>query len=211
MMLLNGNSNSIWHFWCGRFPNSVGYLIGPSYGRKVPIQKTPWMPFVLDNDAYAAWRDKKVWDVHAWRKMLIWVKDTGMSPLWAAVPDVVADRQATIANWDFYADEILALGWNAAFVVQDGMTPDDVPKNASVIFVGGTDGWKLPSVPVWTENFPRVHCGRVNPVRVIEYCERMGCESVDGTGWFMDPTRSDKLPALEKFIKGERCHPDWMP
>lgn len=81
----------------------------------------------------------------------------------------------------------------------------------SVTFVGGTDEWKLPNLSMWTENFPRVHCGRVNPVRVIEYCERLGCESVDGTGWFRDPKRQDKIPALKKFIEGKRLFCDWKP
>lgn len=31
-------------------------------------------------------------------------------------------------------------------------------------------------------------------------CLRLGCESVDGTGWFRDPSRKDKLPFIEKVI-----------
>lgn len=201
-MLIMGQSNRIWHYWAGKYPGSVGVLIGPSYGKKVPID--PWMPFVLDNDAFTCWRDNRPWDVEAWRKMLAWVRMTGQTPLWAAVPDVVANREQTIKNWSIYVDEILLLGWNAAFCVQDGMTPNDVPSDASVIFVGGSDRWKFPNLKVWTDNFPRVHCARVNAPRMIEACEKLGCESVDGTGWFRDPSRPDKVPALKRFIEGER-------
>lgn len=201
-MLIMGQSNRIWHYWAGKHPCSVGVLIGPSYGKKVPVD--PWMPFVLDNDAFTAWRDKKPWDVYAWRNMLRWIRLTGLRPLWAAVPDVVADRNATIENWHRYAEEILTLGWNAAFCVQDGMTPDDVPSQASVIFVGGTDRWKFPNLHIWTKAFKRVHCARVNSPRMIEACERIGCESVDGTGWFRDPSRPDKIPAIKRFIEGHR-------
>lgn len=206
-MLIMGQSNRIWHYWAGKYPGSVGVLIGPSYGKKVPID--PWMPFVLDNDAFTAWRDKKPWSVEAWREMISWVRMTGLKPLWAAVPDVVADRNATLANWERYADEIAALEWPTAFCVQDGMTPDDVPTNADVIFVGGTDRWKFPNLKIWTDNFPRVHCARVNSPEMIESCARLGCESIDGTGWFREPSRPDKLPFLKLFIEGKRNnHPN---
>lgn len=204
MMLICGQSNRIWHYWCGRYPKSVGVLISPSYGQRVPID--PWMPFTLDNGAFIAWRDKKPWDVEAWRKMLRWVKMTGLSPLWAAVPDVVANREATLANWDIYSPEINRLGWCSAFCVQDGMTPDDVPGDADVVFVGGTDGWKFPNLPMWTESFGRVHCARVTSQEMLEACDQLGCESVDGTGWFRAPNRPDHLPMLERFITGHRSN-----
>lgn len=202
MMLIMGQSNRIWHYWAGRYPGSVGVLIGPSYGKKVPID--PWMPFVLDNDAYTAWRDRKPWDEAAWRGMLDWVKTTGLIPRWAAVPDVVADREATIKNWGRYSCVIKSLGWHTAFCVQDRMTITDVPSDADVVFVGGTNKWKFPNLEMWTANFPRVHCARVNPAHRLEVCERFGCESVDGTGWFREPSRRDKLPAIRRFIEGGR-------
>lgn len=209
MMLLCGQTNSIWSFWAGlheanpeKYKTSVGFLIGPSYLSRVKPKK--FMPFALDNDAFMAWQKKKVWDVEAWREMLKYVRMTGIKPLWCAVPDVVTDRQGTIDNWRRYAPEIQSLGWVAAFCVQDGMTPDDVPEDAGIVFVGGSDGWKFPNLKMWTTNFPRVHCARVNAPQMIESCERLGCESVDGTGWFRDPSRKDKLPAIERFIDGHR-------
>lgn len=202
MMLIMGQSNRIWHYWAGKHPGSVGVLIGPSYGKKVPID--PWMPFVLDNDAFTCWRDNKPWNESAWLNMLHWVAMTGMEPRWAAVPDVVANREATKANWPRYAHHIKRRGWKAAFCVQDGMTERDVPNDADVIFVGGSDGWKFPNLERWTSTFERVHCARVNAPEMILACQRLGCESVDGTGWFRDPSRPDKIPFLERFIGGFR-------
>ncbi len=207
MRLLCGQANRVWHFWCGVAigqgkPSPVGVLITPSYEKRVPVDK--WMPFVLDNGAFTAWRDKKPWDVEEWRKMLSWIRMTGLRPLWAAVPDVVTNREATIENWARYSHEIISLGWPAAFCVQDGMTPQDVPDNASLIFVGGSDAWKFPNLKMWNDHFPRVHCARVNSPEMIEACERLGCESIDGTGWFREPSRPDKVPALERFIEGHR-------
>lgn len=208
-MLICGQVNRVWHYWAGRYPGSVGVLMSPSYMKWVPID--PWMPLALDNDAFTAWRDKKPWDEAAWLKMLNFVAMTGAKPMWAAVPDVVTNRHETLESWKRHKDEILKRGWSAAFCVQDGMTPDDVPDQAAVVFVGGSDEWKLRNLPMWTSNFPRVHCARINAVEVIEKCEQLGCESVDGTGWFRDPSRKDKLPAIKKFIEGHRInhlHPE---
>lgn len=202
-MLIMGQSNRIWHYWSGKYPGSVGVLISPSYGKKVPVDK--WMPLVLDNGAFIAWRDQEPWNLSAWRSMLLWIRQTQVKPLWAAVPDVVADREQTIANWQKYSPFIKKLGWPTAFCVQDGMKPSDVPDDADVIFIGGSDKWKYPvGLPMFASCFPRVHCARVNAPEMFEACERHGCESIDGTGWFRDPSMDDKVPALERFIEGHR-------
>ena len=201
MMLIMGQSNRIWHYWAGKYRGSVGVLIGPSYGKKVPLDK--WMPFVLDNDAFTCWKKQTEWPVAPWRSMIMWVRMTGLRPIFAAVPDVVANRDATIESWRKYSPFVKKLGWPTAFCVQDGMTEKDVP-DCDVVFVGGTDRWKFPNLRRWTEHFPRVHCARVNSIEKIQMCAELGCESVDGTGWFRDPSRMDKIPAIEAFIEGFR-------
>lgn len=201
MMLLCGQSNRVWHYLAGKY-GSVGLLISPSYYKKVPLDD--YMPFVIDNGAFIAWRDKEPWDEEGWKKMLNIVAMKCRTPLWAAVPDVVADRAGTISKWHSHAAEIKKRGWSAAFCVQDGMTPEDVPSDADVIFVGGSDDWKFPNLKMWTEHFPRVHCARVNSIKMIQACDRLGCESVDGTGWFRDPSRKDKVPAIRNYVEGHR-------
>ena len=203
MMLIMGQSNRVWHYWAGKFPGSVGVMTAPSYGAKVPLD--PWMPFVLDNDAFTCWRDNKPWVEDAWFGFINRIKATGMRPVWCAVPDVVADRERTIANWPRYVGEVKRRGWDAAFCVQDGMTEGDVPDDADVVFVGGSDAWKFPNLRRWVDNYSRVHCARVNSPAMIERCEELGCESVDGTGWFRDPSRQDKVPMLRRFIEGHRA------
>ena len=91
------------------------------------------------------------------------------------------------------------MGFKLAMAVQDGMTPDDVPSNCDVIFVGGTDAWKMPSLPMWTANFPRVHVGRINGYRGLWQCHEAGAESCDGTGYF----RGDKkqLAGLIRYLE----------
>lgn len=199
MMLLCGQSNRVWHYLAGRCPGKVGVLVSPSYFDKVPIDD--WMPCALDNDAFGAWVHGKTWDLQAWLAMLSSIATRRIRPIWATVPDVVANRDETLRLWSVHAESVLCRGWDAAFVVQDGMSPRDVPTQASVVFIGGTDGWKFPSLRMWTEHFPRVHCARVNSIEMMEACEMAGCESIDGTGWFRDLAR---WPKVRAFIEGRR-------
>jgi len=202
MMMLAGQSNPTWHYAAGKWPGKVGLLLGPSYFKKQALR--PWLPYALDNDAYTAWQQKKDWSEPAWREMLQWARMTSYKPLWAIVPDVVANRQATLENWKRYAPRVDEIGWPKAFAVQDGMTPDDVPENAAIVFVGGSDSFKWRTVKTWASNFDRVHVGRVNNIEKVWLCQDLGVESVDGTGWFKDPSREDKLPALMGWLENLR-------
>jgi hypothetical protein len=202
MMLLCGQSNQFWHYAAGKYPGRVGMLLGPSYFKKQAIRS--WMPYALDNDAFGAWSQNKPWVVGAWRDMLKWSQMTGHDPLWTLVPDVVADRQATLLNWEKYSPEAREYGWPLAFAVQDGMTQDDVPSAADLVFVGGTTEWKWKSLPMWTEHFERVHVGRVNELRRLWTCEDLGVESVDGSGWFRGTSEGRQGQQLKQWLNGER-------
>ena len=203
MMLMPANhSSATLHYLTGKYPGRFGWLIGPSAWSKTRLRS--WMPYALDNDAFGAWIKKSPWDVTGWRKMLAAAKISGLKPRWAIVPDVVADRAATLANWHQFAPEVAAYGWPLAFAVQDGMTVADVPENADVIFVGGTTEWKWKTVQIWARNFKRVHVGRVNELRRLWTCEDLGVESVDGTGWFRDTEDGRRIKDIVRWLKGER-------
>jgi len=208
MRLLCGQSNRVWHYLQGK-TDRCGVLLSPSYWRRVPFDS--YMPFALDNGAFIAWRDGKEWDEAAWKEMLTEVARRARTPLWCAVPDVVADKNATIERWPDYVGEVKRRGWAAAFCVQDGMTPGDVPSDADVVFIGGSDRFKFRALPGFCRSFRRVHCARVNSPEMIQSCERNGCESIDGTGWFRDPSRKDKVPFLSRFLSGEIIeHPELL-
>ena len=208
MMILAGQSNPLWHYAAGRWPGKVGLLLGPAYFRKQAIR--PWLTYVLDNDAFSAWSNGTEWNHAAWTEMLKRAMLNKHKPAWVLVPDVVADKTATLASWQRHAPEAASYSWPLAFAVQDGMTPDDVPEGAQVVFVGGTTEWKWQNLPMWCASFSRVHVGRVNNIEKVYHCEDMGIESVDGTGWFKDPTREDKLPALLSWFEGERHNKNQM-
>lgn len=200
MVMPSNNSSAIVHFWSGRYPNRVGWLVGPSAMPKTKLR--PWMPFALDNDAFSSWTTGKQWSEEAWVSMLNKVKSSGMNPLWVLVPDVVADREATLEKWKMYAPVAAEFKWPLAMAVQDGMTAEDLPDNAQVVFIGGTTEWKWRSLPMWAETGRRVHVGRVNSLEKLFVCERFGVESVDGTGWMQGTENGRQARDLAAWLEG---------
>ncbi len=208
MMLMPANHSSpLIHYLAGKHPGRIGWLVGPSAcvgadGCKTKLRH--WMPYALDNDAFGAFTKGTPWDEGMWRAALDWAEASGYEPRWAIVPDVVADKNATLANWARFSPVVADYGWPLAFAVQDGMTADDVPSDADVVFVGGSKKWKWQTVEMWAKSFARVHVGRVNSLDKLWYCQDRGVESVDGTGWFRDESDNSKMPALIKWLNGER-------
>jgi hypothetical protein len=183
IVMPSNNSSSIIHYWAGKYencPRKIGWLVGPNAMTKTTLR--PWIPFACDNDAFSAWVHKTPWCEESWLNMLCRIKKSGLNPLWILVPDVVADKEATLKKWSIYSPIAKSFGWPLAFAVQDGMTPDDVPDEC-LIFVGGTTEWKWDTVPMWAATGRRVHVGRVNSIEKVVLCENLGVESVDGTGW----------------------------
>jgi hypothetical protein len=186
----------------GRYPGKIGHLFSPG-AQRGPFARDFGIEYALDNGAFAAGDN---WEEAPWFALLEWAKLSGQRPLWALVPDVVADRIRTLRKWNIYAPQLAKYNWPLAFAVQDGMRPADVPDAADVIFVGGTTEWKWQTVKMWCEHFPHVHVGRVNTYRRLWECHDAGAKSCDGTGW----TRGDQRQArgirayLEESTKGGR-------
>lgn len=139
------------------------------------------MPYAFDNGAFAA---GAAWTEGGWLAMLDWGKLSGQPPLWALVPDVVGDREGTLRKWDQYAPVLRRYGWPLAFAVQDGMAAADVPREAEVVFIGGSQEWKWATLRMWCDRFAQVHVGGVNTYRNLWKSHEAGAASCDGTGWF---------------------------
>ena len=193
---------------CGMYPGRIGWLIGPGGWRQPPS----WMPVALDNGAYGAWEKQIPWDENAWWKLLEEAMRCCL-PIWAVVPDVVTDREATIASWHKWEpilrDEFPGLP--LAMAVQDGMTPEDVPAGVHTVFVGGSPQWKMRSLPMWTKTFPRVHVGKVNSKKKLWQCTEHGAVSCDGTGWTQGgEQRLQELADYLEMSTGRKNHPQMV-
>lgn len=174
----------------------IGHLYSPGKGR---ARIYPWMPYALDNGAWIAHKNGEAWDPAAWREMLRWAALSGYPPLWVLVPDVVGDRAATLERWAEFSPEVRAYGFRLAFAAQNGMTFDDVPADASMIFIGGDDAWKDAAIVPWCAAFPgRVHVARVNGAERLLVAHHAGAVSVDGTGWFH--TENSKAGGQKAFL-----------
>lgn len=187
MVMPANNSKMVVGYLAGIHPGKVGHLYSPG-GLRGPYG---WLPYALDNGAFPCWQKGQSWDESVYLGFLDRVAESPYNPRWILVPDVVADRDETLRKWDAWAPRLRKRhrGWPLAFAVQDGMTAEDVPEDADVVFVGGTTEWKKKTLHDWADAFERVHVGRINSPKWLWECDRAGVESCDGTGWF----RGDKV------------------
>lgn len=195
IVMPSNHSKGIVHYWAGRnYP--IGWLLTPDKCLKTPICN--YIPYAMDNGRFAVWSSGKDWDEDAFIKYLDFYCTYERKPNWIVVPDCVSEKQETLEMWNKWNPPLRTYNVPLAFCVQDGMDRNDVPEGADVIFVGGTFEWKWNNIREWTDNFDRVHVGRVNTFNHLVTCHELGAESVDGTGWFRHP---DRWKGLEKYFK----------
>ena len=193
MTMIMPSNQSHAHDLGEQFPGRIGMLFSPG-GERSPKR----LPYALDNGAFGAWKQGLPFDELAWLSLLDW-SNRYAPPKWALVPDTVGHRPSTLLQWAKYYPVVHGRGLIPAFAVQDGMVARDVPKEAHVIFVGGSTEWKWDTAEMWCKSFPRVHVARVNTVRKLRLCAEWGAESVDGTGWFHHEQRA----GLIEFLSGQ--------
>jgi len=179
----------------GMFPDRLAHL----HSCERLTEPKIGIPWALDNGVFGAFTSGREWSEEPFYSFLD--AYSAWKPMWAVVPDWVGDRDKTLLLWDKHSPALKAFGVPLAFAAQDGMTPEDVPNDADIVFIGGSTSWKWRSLPMWTKNFPRVHVGRVNSRRLLEQAEENGAESCDGTGWFRDPKRTQEL---EDYLKSTK-------
>lgn len=187
------NTKGIVHYYAGRYPGKIGLLLSPEGWRRAPY----YLPYALDNGAFTGF------DAAAYRGMLRKAERMEHRPLWAAVPDCVGDADETSRMWAEWKDEI---PFRLAFVVQDGHRPSDVPDEAYCVFVGGSTAWKLGNAHMFKGVCQWLHIGRVNSEKRLLWAERIGADSVDGTGWLRDE-RDAKFGAFVEFFEGRKQCP----
>ena len=156
----------------------IGALLTPFSQRNAPSDQWLW---AADNGCFAS-----KWDEATWFRWLQ-SKDQASTALFATVPDVVADHEATVCRWRKYVRQVKELGFKAAFVLQDGATPKTIPfDQMDALFIGGSTEYKLSEaaqriVTIAKMENKWVHMGRVNSQRRMQLAFDWGCDSVDGT------------------------------
>ena len=108
MMVMVSNQTGIEAgFLAATYPGLIGHIYSPRG------ERGPWsfMPYALDNGAWPAHKNKRPWSEPEWRYLLQWAAMSGQRPLWAVVPDVVGNRDETLANWPKYVDRVRGYGF----------------------------------------------------------------------------------------------------
>jgi hypothetical protein len=183
----------------------MGVLNTPATNKTI---KAGWV-FALDNGAFNA--ATYVGD-DRWYAWLAGQDPTGC--LFATAPDVVGDHHATLVRSVPWLSRIRALGYPAAFVLQNGATVENVPWDSfDVAFVGGDDAFKLGGADDLIREAQRrgkpVHIGRVNSGQRYERFALMGVDSCDGTFLAFGPDVN--LPKLLSWVRKHATHPTlWM-
>lgn len=193
------NTGGIIHWLSGRVPGSIGHLYTPV----CMTRPKRWLPYALDNGAFALAVKGLPFDDAGWDRAIEHYAHHDQPPTWAVVPDVPFFATETIARWNEDAPKLSERYPHIplALAVQDGMTPDDVrglELQPSVIFIGGTTEWKWATVPLWCREFLKVHVARVNGRRGLDICAEHGADSCDGSGWMRG--RDGQLMELMSFV-----------
>lgn len=152
------------------------------------LPKSGWV-WAADNGCFS-----EKWDEARW---LAWLdKDLPRAGcLFAVVPDVVADHEATVERFDVWHDVVRSRRYPVAFVGQDGADVATVPwDRMDAFFVGGSTEWKMShhAFDLAHEAKARgkwVHVGRVNSQR--RYCRWADhADSCDGTFLAFGPKKN---------------------
>jgi len=191
MIMPANNGKGIVHYWAGRFPGRIGWLMSP-FSWKTPPS---YMPYAIDNGAFTRWEPDRFMKI-------LRLSLRNHRPMWIIVPDVVGDAEATLRKWHFWARRVAPFG-PLAFAAQDGMEPSDVPPEAFCTFIGGSTKFKGQA-----ERFkgvaPWLHVGRVNGAGRLRWAKEIGADSVDGTGFFRGATAMDSKATLIEMVEGQK-------
>jgi hypothetical protein len=163
--------------------------------------------YAVDNGAYSDYLHGRPFQTKRFLQLLALFGDGAD---WVVIPDVVANREATL---DAAREWIPRLTYRKLFVVQDGMGEHDIrpfTDDIEGVFLGGSTEWKLRTMPYWcdwgVESKKICHVGRVNTLRRLQMAVDFKATSFDGsatarfreearrmTGYMMDLDRQVPL------------------
>jgi hypothetical protein len=154
--------------------------------------RTPWLEYyALDNGCFVNSHTPFWWEMKGekeWLKMLDKAAIQNIKPLFAILPDIVGDWDATVKRSSLYLPHLADHGIPTAIALQDGADfSAPILSQCSWWFVGGSTNWKWSNAEIICqrakERGKKVHVGRVNGEKRIRECLRIGADSCDGTGW----------------------------
>lgn len=153
----------------------VGQLMTPLNGFTLKRR-----PFAIDNGAFSGFKED------AFLSRLRRAEADKADCLFVVAPDVVGSARRTLEVFERWLARLS--GWQIALAAQDGQQDLPIPwDQIHAIFIGGSTQWKLSEHAAQVIRAAKalgkwVHAGRVNTPGRFEYFERLGADSIDGTG-----------------------------
>lgn len=155
----------------------VGQLLTPL--TRFTLQK-PELPFAIDNGAFARFEEK------SFLSLLEREEHRKSACRFVVAPDVVASARRTLEVFERW--KVRLIGWRVALAIQDGQQDLPIPWDAiDAVFVGGSTQFKLSPHAAHVIKAAKIlgkwiHVGRVNDPARWDHFEKLGVDSVDGSG-----------------------------
>lgn len=164
--------------------NGIGLLYSP-HRPEIPTINDAL--YIVDNGAFPAYLKGQKMSVPTFRRFMKKITRCKYSPSFVCIPDIVAGGKDSL-EFSIQNIEVIPKQFKKYFVVQDGLSPEDIEDSISSIdgiFVGGTVIWKWRTAHIWVEfshqHNIKCHIGRVGTWRNFLRAHRLGADSIDGS------------------------------
>lgn len=187
-----------------------GLMFTPEMGNRLDLTGVTW---AADNGCYTA-GDR--FDAGRWLAFLEAWQGQGHC-LFAVLPDVPFDHDATLARSLPYVDAVRQLGYRPALAIQNGATVGHVPWEAiDAVFIAGDKPFKT-GTTAWEvcraarRMGKHIHIARHNSQRAMQAAYDMGADTIDGTflRWAPDQNWQRMQRWFERFCEHTAARPIW--
>jgi hypothetical protein len=155
----------------------VGQLLTPLTRYRL---RDPTRPWAIDNGAFAGF------DHAAFLSLLAREHHHCENCLFVTVPDVIGSARRTLEVFAHWRNKLA--GWKLGFACQDGQEDLPIPwDEIAAVFIGGSTAWKASESAAQIVKAAKAigkwaHVGRVNHPERWDHFEKLGADSIDGSG-----------------------------
>lgn len=155
----------------------VGQLLTPLTRFRL---QHPELQFAIDNGAFSRFEEK------SFLSLLEREEHHKANCLFVTAPDVVGSARRTLEVFAHWKGRLA--GWPIALACQDGQEHLPLPwDDIKAVFIGGSTNWKLSDHAAQCIKAAKAlgkwaHVGRVNDPARFEHFEKLGADSIDGSG-----------------------------
>ena len=157
-----------------------GAMFTPEMGNRLDLRGVTW---AADNGCYTAGAR---FSADRWLTFLKRWRGQG-DCLFAVLPDVPFDHDATLARSLPYVEPVRQLGYPVAFAIQNGASVAHIPwETIDAVFIAGDKRFKT-GLTAWEvcreakRLGKHVHIARRNSRRAMQAAHDMGADTIDGT------------------------------